>query len=146
MKPVWREHPLLYLSELHIQSSFIFHFIILLIILKLFPVAAFLVRGRYLLVLGRWVGTASPSGVSPWCGWHCLVPGSPWCSPWSRDMDKGDQGLCFDPWWIRTHLGGFSRCWAIQAALFAFWVVFFVWIKVAMPSPPGCWPLAQRAH
>lgn len=41
-------------------------------------------------------------------------------------MDKGDQGLCFDPWWIRAHLGGFSRCWAIQAALFAFWVVFFV--------------------
>lgn len=48
----------------------IFHFFILFIVLKPLPVGVFLVIGRFLLVLGRCLGTASLSEVSPWRGWH----------------------------------------------------------------------------
>lgn len=148
MKQVWWEHPPLCLSWLH-AVVFFSHFVILLIVLKPPLVAAFLVMGRNLLVFGRWSGTASLPEVSPWGGGHCFSTRVSVVLTLEQGLarDKGAQGLCFGPWWIRAHPGchgGFSGCWAIKAALFAIW--FFVWVEVAMPGPPGCWLLVQRAR
>lgn len=50
-----------------------------------------------------------------------------------------DQGSLWVPRGLLKVLGNSSSSVCILG-------FFFVCIEVAMPGPPGCWPLAQRAR
>lgn len=92
-------------------------------VLKPPPDGTFVLTDRYLVVLGRCLGSASLSEMSPRCGWRCLVPGSPRCSPGYRKpgivlWPLVNQGSPRVPWGLLRVLGNPSSsvcilvfCW-----------------------------------